>query len=220
MSEKNINVLLVDDHSVVRQGCRTILSQRKGITVIGEAATGHEAIEKTDALRPDIVVMDLNIPGMNGIEALRRIRAKHEQVQVIILSVHTDEAYVYRALEAGAAGYVVKQGAGKELLDAVEAALSGNMYLSPAISRSVVRSYLKRPSSPARLIEDPLTPKEREVLQLLTEGLSNKAIAQRLTASPRTVETHRHNLMKKLDIHTLPGLVKYAIRKKIISVDD
>ena len=220
MSEKSINVLLVDDHGVVRQGCRTILSQRKDITVIGEAATGHEAIEKTDMLRPDVVVMDINIPGLNGIEALRRIRAQHERVQVIVLSVHTDEAYVYRALEAGAAGYVVKQGAGKELLDAVEAALSGNMYLSPAISRSVVRSYLKRPTSPARLVEDPLTPKEREVLQLLTEGLSSKEIAQRLNASPRTVETHRHNLMKKLDIHSLPGLVKYAIRKKMISVDD
>ena len=220
MSEKTTNILIVDDHSIVRQGCRTILSQRPGLSVIGEAASGHEAIEKAQALRPDLIVMDLNIPGINGIEALRRIRSQQERIHVIILSVHTDEAYVYRALEAGAVGYVVKQGAGKELLDAIEAALSGNMYLSPSISRSVVRAYLKRSRGPAKPVDDPLTPKEREVLQLVTEGLTSKEMAQQLKTSPRTVETHRQHIMKKLDIHTLPGLVKYAIRKKMISLDD
>jgi DNA-binding NarL/FixJ family response regulator len=188
--------------------------------VVGEAATGQEALEKVEALRPNVVVADLNLPGLGGIEVTRRLRERYPEIYVVVLSVHTDEAYVYRALEAGASAYVVKQGAARNLIEAVEAVISGQMYLSPEISRTVVEAYKHRtsgiPSEEAAL----LTNREREVLQLLTEGLTSKEIAQRLGTSPRTVEVHRLHIMRKLDIHSVPELVKYAIRTKMISLEE
>jgi DNA-binding NarL/FixJ family response regulator len=212
-------VLLVDDHGIVRQGCQAILAQQSDIVVVGEAEAGQEALEKVETLKPNVVVMDLNLPGLNGIEVIRRLRASHSKSRVVVLSVHTDEAYVYRALEAGALAYVVKQGAARELLGAIAAVVSGHVYLSPLISRPVVKAYMQRSSSLALSEEVPLTAREREVLQLLAEGLSSKEIAQRLKTSARTIDAHRQHIMNKLDIHTLPELVKYAIRKNLTSLE-
>jgi two-component system, NarL family, response regulator NreC len=213
-------VLLVDDHAIVRQGCRAILEQPGSLNVLGEAATGHEALEKVETLKPKVVVMDLNLPGLNGIEVIRRLKVRQPQTLIIVLSVHTDEAYVYRAFEAGAAGYVVKQGAARELLEAIEAVLVGNMYVSPSIARPLVQTYMQHASHLSSVEESMLTLREREVLQLLTEGLSNKEIAQRLKTSARTVDAHRQSIMNKLDVHTLPELVKYAIRKRLILLEE
>lgn len=215
-----ITVLLVDDHSIVRQGCRAILAQHSDLAVLGEAASGQEALEKVETLKPKVAVMDLNLPGLNGIEVIRRIKARHAQTQVVVLSVHTDEAYVYRALEAGASAYVVKQGAARELLAAIEAVASGNVYLSPLISRPIVQAYMQHSPHLSPSEEVLLTAREREVLQCLTEGLSSKEIAQRLKTSVRTIDVHRQHIMNKLDIHTLPELVKYAIRKNLIPLED
>jgi len=213
-------VLLVDDHGIVRQGCRAILAKQSDITIVGEAETGQEALEKVEALKPKVVVMDLNLPGLCGIEVIRRLRACHSRSQVVVLSVHTDEAYVYRALEARALAYVVKQGAARELLEAIEAVVAGHVYLSPLISRPVVKTYMQHSSRFTTPEEVPLTVREREVLQLLAEGSSSKEIAQRLKISARTVDVHRQHIMNKLDIHTLPELVKYAIRKNLTSLED
>jgi two-component system, NarL family, response regulator NreC len=213
-------VLLVDDHLLVRQGCRRILEQRKDVTVVGEASSGEEGLKKIEELKPHVVFMDLNLPGIGGIDVTRRLKIERPMTKVIVLSVHTDEAYVYRALEAGAAAYIVKQGGAQELEDALNAVTSGHMYLSPLVSQSVVATYVKYGSRVAPSAEAPLTAKELEVTHLLTQGLSSKEIAQRLGSSPQTVDVHRKNIMKKLAIHSVPELVKWAIRNKLISVDE
>ena len=212
-------VLIVDDHSLVREGCRAILDKQNDMTVVGEAATGQEALEKVEALSPEIVVLDLNLPGLNGIEIINRLKSRPVPVKVVVLSVYQDEMYVYRALEAGAGAYVVKQGAARELVDAIDAVAANQRYLSPQIATTLVESL----RSPARknLPETlPLTSREREVLQLLAEGLSNKAMAERLQTSRRTVETHRRHIMKKLDLHTVAELVVYALRHHLIDPDN
>jgi two-component system, NarL family, response regulator NreC len=213
-------VLLVDDHLMIRQGCRRILEQRQDVTVVGEATSGEEGLKKIEELKPHVVLMDLNLPGISGIDVTRRLKIERPMTKVIVLSVHTDEAYVYRALEAGAAAYIVKQGGAQELEDALNAVTSGHVYLSPLVSRSVVATYVKYGSRAAPSADAPLTAKELEVMNLLTQGLSSKEIAQRLGSSPQTVDVHRKNIMNKLNIHTVPELVKWAIRNKLISVDD
>ena len=213
-------VLLVDDHLLVRQGCRRILEQRPEITVVGEASTGEEALEKVETLRPAVVFLDVNLPGISGIEVTRRLRLQHPLLKVIVLSVHTDEAYVSRALATGASAYIVKQGAARELEEALEAVIGGHVYLSPLISRAVVDMYIKHASQTTRPDEALLTPKEREVLQLLTRGLSSKGMGQQLKVSSQTVDVHRKSIMKKLNLHTVPELVKWAIRQKLISLEE
>jgi len=213
-------VLLVDDHLMIRQGCRRILEQRKDVTVVGEATSGEEGLQKIEELKPQVVLMDLNLPGIGGIDVTRRLKIERPMTKVIVLSVHTDEAYVYRALEAGAAAYIVKQGGAQELEDALNAVISGQMYLSPLVSQLVVATYVKYGSRVAPSADAPLTAKELEVMHLLTQGLSSKEIAQRLGSSPQTVDVHRKNIMNKLNIHTVAELVKWAIRNKLISVDE
>ena len=202
------SVLLVDDHSIVRQGCRKVLEQRSDLVIVGEATTGEEALTKIKTLKPMVVFLDLSLPGLGGIETTRRIKTDYPLVRTIILTFHTEEVYVYRALEAGAAAYITKQGGAQELEDALDAVLKEQMYLSPLISRSVVESYLKRATHSSLLGKELLTTKEIEVLKLLTEGLSSKEIGQHLHTSSLTIDVHRRNIMKKLDIHSLPGLVK------------
>lgn len=214
------SVLLVDDHSIVRQGCRKVLEQRGDLVIVGEATTGEEALTKIKGLKPTVVFLDLSLPGLGGIETTRRIRTEFPLVRTIILTFHTEEVYVYRALEAGAAAYITKQGGAQELEDALDAVLKEQMYLSPHISRSVVESYLKRASHSSTLGKELLTAKELEVLKLLTEGLSSKEIGQHLHTSSLTIDVHRRNIMKKLNIHSLPGLVKWAIRNKMVSVEE
>lgn len=209
-------VFLVDDHPVVRQGCKAILSERNDITVVGEAPTGLEALEQISLLKPTIVIMDLNLPDLSGIEIVRRLKAQPRGLHIVILSVHVDDVYVHRALEAGASAYVVKEGAVQELGDAIDAVTAGHMYLSPVISRTVIRTYLQRPARSPSSEGETLTVREQEVLQLVAAGLSSKEIAQRFRTSPRTVETHRRNIMQKLDLHNVSELVRYAIRHKLI----
>jgi len=216
----NTTILLVDDHALVRQGCQRILEQHPGIAVVGEAETGEEALEKIETLKPAIVMLDLSLPGLGGLEVTQKIRSRFPKVKVVILSLHTHDSYVYRAFEAGASAYVVKQGGARELEGAIHAVCSGHVYLSPLVLRPVVEVYLKYASREIGLEDCPLTNKEREVLLLLTQGLSSKEAAQRLQLSPQTVDVHRKNIMKKLDIHNMPGLVKWALRAKMISVED
>jgi DNA-binding NarL/FixJ family response regulator len=213
-------VLLVDDHPLVRQGCRYILEQQKDITVIGEASTGEEAVEKVKTLKPTVVLMDINLPGVGGIEVTRTLTYQFPRLRVIILSVHTDESYVYRALEAGASAYIVKQGGARELEEAMAAVVAGQVYLSASVARPVVDGYLKHASHLSETPETPLTAKEREVVQLLSRGLSSKEIAEQLKSSPLTVDVHRKNILKKLALHSVAELVKWAIRHKLVSVDE
>ncbi|MSQ48097.1 MAG: response regulator transcription factor [Deltaproteobacteria bacterium] len=213
-------VLLVDDHTLIRQGCRYILEQHKDITVIGEASTGEDAVEKVKTLKPTVVIMDINLPGIGGIEVTRTLKYQFPRLHIVILSVHTDESYVYRALEAGASAYIVKQGGARELEEAVAAVVAGQVYLSASVSRPVVDGYMKHASRLPETPDTPLTVKEREVVQLLSRGFSSKEIAEQLKSSPLTVDVHRKNIMKKLALHSVPELVKWAIRHKLISVDE
>ncbi|NOT54154.1 MAG: response regulator transcription factor [Deltaproteobacteria bacterium] len=213
-------ILLVDDHPLVRQGCRYILEQHSEITVIGEASTGEDAVEKVKALKPTVVLMDINLPGVGGIEVTRTLKYQFPRLLIITLSVHTDESYVYRAFEAGASAYIVKQGGARELEEAVAAVVAGKIYLSASVSRPVVDGYMKHASHRSETPDNPLTAKEREVVQLLSRGLSSKEIAAQLKLSPLTVDVHRKNIMKKLALHSLPELVKWAIRHQLVSVDE
>ncbi len=207
-----IRVLLADDHALVRAGFRLLLGQTSGITVVGEASTGHEALRLVETLLPDVVLMDISMPGLNGLEAVRRIAEQFPRVRVVILSMHANEEYVRQALRSGANGYLLKDAATAELELAVRAVYRGNTYLSPQISRQVVEDYLQREGEPSPGPFELLTARQREVLQLIAEGHTTRQIAQMLGVSVKTVETHRQQLMDRLDIHDVPGLVRYAIR--------
>lgn len=214
-----VRVLLADDHQMVREGLRMILSQTSHIRVIGEAVNGLNAVELAKQLLPDVVVIDIGMPDLNGIDATRQIRAANPQIDIIGLSAHADRRYVLRMLEAGAAGYVQKSAAGEELIRAVDMVSRGKRYLSPEIAHTVVDSYVNR-VFPGEL--SPLTQlggREREVLQLLAEGSTSKQIAVTLHISSRTVETHRRNLMKKLNLHNVAELTRYAIREGLVRLD-
>jgi DNA-binding NarL/FixJ family response regulator len=215
-----IRVVLVDDHHLVRQGIRALLEREHDIEVVGEAADGREAVELVERMAPDVLVLDIAMPRLNGIQALDRVRGLAVATQVVILSLYSDEATVRRALQSGARGYLLKRSVTEELLLAIRAAHRGGIYLSPSISQSLVANSLKggadaEPDSPF----DQLTPREREVLQLVTEGRTNAAIAELLQVSVRTVEKHRFNLMAKLNVHDLPGLVRTALQHRLVWPD-
>lgn len=209
-----IKMLLVEDHIVVRQGIKALLADEPDIEIVGEADNGRQALHLVSELRPDVVLMDISMPGLNGIEATRQIRQRYSEVKVIILSMHANEEYVFQVLRAGASGYVLKQSDSSEVLTAIRAALSGGSFLSPPISRAVIDDYVHRAEVRGQGSDlDLLTSREREVLQLLAEGLSNREIAEQLNISIKTVETHRSNMMNKLDVKSKTDLVKYALRK-------
>jgi two-component system, NarL family, response regulator NreC len=215
----SIRVLLVDDHELMREGLRAILERETDVEVIGEAQSGREAVEQVRALAPDLVIMDVAMKDMNGIEATRQIRATSEGVRVVALSSHSDRRYVSAILAAGASGYVLKANAYDDLLRAVRAAMRGGSYLSPDVAGSVIEAATaSRPSDAS--VYALLGPREREVLQLLAEGLTSRQIAARLHLSPVTVESHRRNLMSKLGIHSVAELTKYAVREGLTSLDD
>ena len=213
-----IRILLVDDHTVVRQGLRALLEAEPDIAVIGEAETGRQAVQLTKKLSPDVVVMDIAMPQLNGLEATRQIIKDMPNAKVLVLSSYNDDEYVHKLTEAGAVGYLLKQTAATELLKAVREARRGNAFFSPAISKRILEQYREAflNGGPVRKRADFLTTREAEVLQLIAEGAPNKQIAAELCISIKTVEKHRQQVMNKLNIHDIAGLTRYAISKGII----
>jgi DNA-binding NarL/FixJ family response regulator len=213
---KKIKVLLADDHALVRAGLVKLLESMPDIEVLGEASDGLQLLELAHALHPDLVLMDIAMPGLNGLETTARLLKAGPNTKVIILSMHQDEQYVRQALRVGTSGYLLKDSAPTELSLAIHAVARGDTYLSPAISRGVVSDYVSRLRNDDEN-QIALTPRQREVLQLIAEGKSTKEIAQRLDLSVKTVDTHRTLLMKQLDIHEVAGLVRYAMRAGLIT---
>jgi DNA-binding NarL/FixJ family response regulator len=216
----SIRVFIADDHAVVRDGLRLILDAQEDITVVGEAADGRQAVDKASKLKPDIVLMDIAMPGLNGIEATQQILEILPAVKVIILSMHSSTEHVSRALKAGALGYLLKESAGKDVVNAVKTVYSGRRYLCRQISESLISEYidLKETASDRSPLAR-LSPREREVLQLITEGKTTKEIALRVHLSPKTIETYKTRMMAKLKIKDIPGLVKFAIQHGITSLE-
>jgi DNA-binding NarL/FixJ family response regulator len=215
---KPIRVLLADDHALVRAGFRALLQSLPDMEVVAEAGDGREALRLIDLHQPDVVLMDIGMPGLNGLEAAARIVEESPHIRVIILSMHATEEYVLRALRAGAVGYLLKDAGTAELELAVRAVVRGEMYLSPAVSKHVIAEYVQRVSSEPNSFEQ-LSPRHREILQLIAEGQTTKEIAQTLDLSVKTIETYRTQLMERLDIHDIAGLVRYAIRMGLITSD-
>lgn len=214
---KTIKILLADDHTVVRKGLRLLLEGHPGFEVVADASDGRAAVTLAEQFAPDVVVMDVAMPVLNGIEATRQISAKLPQVAVVFLSMHSDEGYVLKALKSGARGYLLKDSAEQDLINAVVAVSEGKAFFSPAISKMLMEDYLRQMQE--RQVEDSyelLTTREREVLQLLAEGRSNKDLASLLNLSLYTVETHRANILQKLNLHNQAELILYAIRKGVI----
>jgi DNA-binding NarL/FixJ family response regulator len=206
-----ISVFLADDHRVMRDGLRTLIEAQPGLRVVGESGDGRETVRAVGRLKPDVVLMDIAMPGLNGIGATREIRRKHPSVEIVILSMYTTTEHVYRALEAGARGFLLKECAGHEVVEALRAAKAGRRFLSGKISERDVEDHRRRAGGrPASPLER-LSPREREILQLVVEGKSSAAIAKLVFLSPKTVETYRSRLMKKLDVDDLPSLIKYAV---------
>jgi len=214
-----IRILLADDHSLVREGLRMILESGQDIQVVGEAEGGRTAVDLATDLKPDLVIMDISMKDLNGIEATRQIRMSCPATRVIGLSMHTDDRNVLRMIEAGASGYLLKSSAAEELVRAVHAVANGHDYLSPDIAGVLVEGYVHRLSPSDSPAYAALSLREREVLQLLAEGMTSKEIASRLRISTATVETHRRNVMRKLNIHSIAELTKFAIRQGLTSVD-
>jgi DNA-binding NarL/FixJ family response regulator len=213
-----IRIILADDHALMRRGLRLVLEQQKDFEVVGEASDGREAVKLAETVRPDVVVLDITMPNLNGIEAARQINVKQIGVSTIILSMHADESFVLRALKAGARGYLLKESAEADLINAVRVVSEGKSFFSPTVSRTLVEDYVRQMQD--RDIEDSydlLTIRERELLQLIAEGKSNKDIASLLNLSLYTVETHRSNILGKLNLHSVPELILYAVRKGVIS---
>ncbi|MDR1990328.1 MAG: response regulator transcription factor [Acidobacteriaceae bacterium] len=214
----SIRIVLADDHTVIRQGLRLLLERHAGFQVVGEAADGREALDVVGATTPDVAVLDIAMPNLNGIEAARQIANRFPSVAIVVLSMHADESYLLQALKVGARAYLLKDSADTDLIAAIRAVTEGKAFFSPAISRLLADDYVHQLRE--RGVQDSyelLTPREREILQLLAEGKSNKAVATLLNLSPFTVDTHRNRLMQKLNLHSAPELVLYAVRKGIIS---
>jgi len=214
-----LRVLIAEDHGLVRAGLRSLLERLSEVDVVGEASDGHDALQAVAELRPDIVLMDLSMPGLNGLEAAWRISRDHPATRVLVLSMHADEEYVREAVRAGAAGYLVKSADREELVMALRAVARGETWLSPAVTRAFVAGLAGGVSHDRAGPYQSLTSRQREVLQLIAEGTSTKAIADRLQLSVKTVETHRARLMERLDIHDVAGLVRYALRVGIVGAE-
>jgi len=212
-----IKVVIADDHAVVREGVKLILSREPDIDIVGEAGNGREALDQIAKTKPHVVVMDISMPEMGGIEATKRVKDTWPKVNVLALTMHEDESYVFQLLKAGASGYVLKRGAAQDLVQAIRSAARGEAFLYPSVARSVLQDYLKRvETGEDRKRYDGLTDREREILALIAEGLSNQEIATKLFISIKTVQTHRTHIMEKLDLHNRAQLVRYAIRKGLI----
>jgi two-component system response regulator NreC len=222
---KKTRLLIADDHSVVRDGIRMVLQSSPGYRIVAEADNGERAVELAERHSPDVVIMDISMPKMNGIEATERIKRLHPDIKVIILTVHEDEEYVFQILRAGASGYVLKSAGKKEIFAAIKSALSGERFFSPGISKIIVDGFVNRSdgkSHESKQIEtrqgQVLTKRETEILQYIAQGCTNRKIAETLFLSVRTVNTHRTNLMQKLNIHDTARLVRYAIESGLVKL--
>lgn len=218
----DIKIVLADDHTIVRKGIRSLLDEEPDIEVVGEAENGHEAVETVARLQPDVAILDIGMPSLNGLEATKLIKKAHPGTHVLILTMHDNEEYIAETLKAGASGYLIKKSAPRELINAIRVAFRGETYLSPSISTKVVNRFIRISSSvplPDTPGDSALTPREREIIQLIAEGFSNKEIADKLFISAKTVKNHRSNLMEKLDLHNTAEITQYAIRKGIVILD-
>jgi len=215
MADK-IRILIADDHAIVRSGVRLLLETQEGIEVVGEARSGDQAVALVDQLRPSLVLMDIAMPGMAGMEATRLIKARHPEIQVLVLTMHRSDEYFFEVLKAGASGYVLKAAETNELIAAIRAVARGEVFLHPSMARQLLSDYLSRVNE----TEDPdhpwLTAREKEILHLLAEGYSNNEIAEQLVVSPSTVHTHRSNLMQKLNLNSRHELIRYARRRGLM----
>ena len=209
-------LLLVDDHAVVRSGLRMLLENERDLEIIGEASSAAEAMEAALRLKPNVILMDIGLPDLSGIEATREIKKQAPDVAIVALTIHEDEEYFFRMLEAGASGYVPKRAAPEELITAIRATAIGQVYLYPSLAKLLVRDFLNGGRAPDEQFPSDLTEREQQVLTYLAEGASNEEIAASLVISPKTVARHRENIMRKLNLHSRSELVRYAIRKGII----
>ncbi len=214
------NIVLADDHQVVRHGLRVLLESEPNFRIVGEASDGLEAIELVERQQPDILVLDLMMPGLNGLEVARQSSHRSPRTNVVILSMYNNEAYVLEALRAGAKAYVLKASTSDELVRAIREVVAGRRYLSPPLSERAIQAYSQKAESAAVDAYETLTTREREIMQLAAEGCTNADIASRLSISPRTAETHRANLMRKLGLHTHTDLIRYALRRGILPIDN
>ena len=215
MSDK-VRVLIADDHTIVRSGVRLLLQAEPDIEVVGEALNGHEAVALAESLRPDVVLMDIAMPGTDGLEATRQIKARFPDTHVLVLTMHRSDEYFFEMLKAGASGYVLKGAETNELIGAIRAVARGEVFLYPTMAKQLLQDYLNRLKEGAGLSQPTLTPREREILRLLAEGYSNKEIAERLIVSPSTIHSHRTNLMRKLNLSSRHDLIRYARERGLI----
>lgn len=215
-----VKVVVVDDHDVVREGIRMVLATDPELEVVGTASSGEEAVDLVRKVHPQVVLMDISMPGLSGFEATRQIRDCDPNVQVVALTVHDSEGYVFQMLQAGATGYVLKRAPAEDVIQAVKRAERGEAVLHPSVAKLVIRDYLTRVERGEEMSFDSLSDREREILKLIAEGRTNREIAELLFVSIKTVQAHRANLMRKLGMHDRTELVKYAIRKGIIGLDE
>ncbi len=215
---RKIHILVADDHTLLRNGIRAIIEDQPDIVIVGEADNGREAVRLAAQLHPNVVLMDIAMPLLNGLEATRQIKREQPEINVLILTMYDHEEYFRQVLEVGASGYIVKKAAASELVSAIRAVNNGEAVLSPTITRLLLDDYLRKENNKPEANPDALSPREREVLQLIAEGKTSREVADILHLSVKTVQSHRANLMQKLDLHDRGDLIKYAIQKKIIEI--
>ena len=217
-TKDKIKVLVVDDHPVVRQGLQSCLARQERLRIVGEAADGDEAIKRTRELAPDVVLLDLDLPRLSGLAVTQLIRKESPKIRILVLSVHTNRDYILRIIQAGAHGYVSKEAAPEELLRAIESVYEGEAFFAPEIAQAALNEFVSNGGGKQPFVQ--LTSREREVLALIADGQSNKEVARRLGIGVRTIETHRERIMEKLDIHSVAGLTRFAIRNGVISLEE
>ena len=215
---KKIRVLLVDDHAILREGIKALLEKQDNIEVVAEAADGREAIPKAAQFCPDVVVLDISMPTMDGLESTRQMKKDNPDIKVLVLTMHDNEEYFFQLLRAGASGYVTKKSVSRELVSAIEAVYRGESFFCPSMAKFLLSDFLRLDKAVENTGQEELTPREREIVKLIAEGYTNQQIADLLHRSVKTIESHRSNILRKLGIHDSIELVKYAVRKKLIEI--